>query len=168
MTTYTDGFKNVILTRLLPPKPETVPEIANDCGVRKSTLYTWRERWIKEGLLQKTNESKHRNSKLNSKDKFRVVLMTASMNETELAEFCRKNGHYPEQVKQWKEACEVANDHIRKEQYGQQASSQIATQKELKILKKELDRKEKALAETAALLVLSKKGQAIWGETKGA
>jgi len=34
-------------------------------------------------------------------------------------------------------------------------------------LEAELRRKEKALAETAALLVLKKKAQAIWGEPEG-
>ncbi|WP_156779553.1 hypothetical protein [Desulforamulus reducens] len=36
--------------------------------------------------------------------------------------------------------------------------------RELKDLQKELKRKEAALAETAALLVLRKKAQAIWGD----
>ena len=38
-------------------------------------------------------------------------------------------------------------------------------QKRIRALEKELNRKEKALAEVAALLVLRKKAQAIWGDT---
>lgn len=37
-----------------------------------------------------------------------------------------------------------------------------------RMLERELARKEKALAETAALLVLRKKAQAIWGESEDA
>ena len=36
--------------------------------------------------------------------------------------------------------------------------------KRIKELERELRRKDKALAETAALLVLKKKAQAIWGD----
>lgn len=41
-----------------------------------------------------------------------------------------------------------------------------AAQRELRRLKKELQRKESALAETAALLVLRKKAEAIWGSSQ--
>jgi GntR family trehalose operon transcriptional repressor len=39
-----------------------------------------------------------------------VVLETANLNEIEFSEYCRNKGIYPEQVKEWKEACMNAND----------------------------------------------------------
>jgi Skp family chaperone for outer membrane proteins len=42
-----------------------------------------------------------------------------------------------------------------------------ASERENRKLEKELARKEKALAETAALLVLQKKADAIWGDPEG-
>ena len=71
------------------------------------------------------------------------------MNETELAEYARKKGLYVEQIKAWCDACMNANGGVAKEA--------ARLNRELKESEKELARKEKALAETAALLVLRKK-----------
>ena len=47
--------------------------------------------------------------------KFLIVVETASMNETELAEYARKKGLYVEQIKAWKDACMNANGGVAKE-----------------------------------------------------
>ena len=91
-----------------------------------------------------------------------VVLETANLTEIEFSEYCREKGVYPEQVKEWKEACINANDNAREK--GTQAGKELrAERKEKEKKEKELARKEKALAEAAALLVLRKKADAIWG-----
>jgi transposase-like protein len=88
---------------------------------------------------------------------------TMPLSEADLAEYCRKKGLYPEQVKRWKKTCQGAND--LKNAQDKDLSQQIRQMKEQnKALERELDRKEKALAETAAILVLRKKVQAIWGD----
>ena len=87
---------------------------------------------------------------------------TASLSEIEVSEYCRKKGIYPEQIQDWKSACEKANDWDRHSNKQLQKSIK-KEQKKIKYLTSDLSRKEKALAETAALLVLRKKAQAIWG-----
>jgi transposase len=80
------------------------------------------------------------------------------MNEAELAVWCRENGLYKEQLAAWKAAFESMSS--------EPPSSKVemaAVLKKNRALQKELDRKDKALAETAALLALSKKARAIWG-----
>ena len=68
----------------------------------------------------------------------------------------------PEQVKEWKEACISANDDAREKSAHE--SKELREERRAKEkLEKELARKEKALAEAAALLVLRKKANAIWG-----
>ncbi|MGX6566598.1 transposase [Cupriavidus necator] len=47
--------------------------------------------------------------KWSSADKFRVVLETAPLSEAELSEYCRRKGMQPEQIRQWRAACEQAN-----------------------------------------------------------
>ena len=85
------------------------------------------------------------------------------MNETELAEYARKKGLYVEQIQAWKDACINANGGIAKE--AAKLNRELKdSEKERRKLEKELTRKEKALAEAAALLVLSKKADAIWGD----
>ena len=97
-----------------------------------------------------------------SRDKFAAVLETAALNEADLAEYCRKRGFYPAQIATWWSACKQANDWDRAStaRLGQATKEE---KKRVKVLERELARKEKALAEAAALLILRKKASAIWG-----
>lgn len=98
-----------------------------------------------------------------SEDKFAVVLETAAMNAAELSEYCRSRGLYIEQIAAWREACRSAN--ATAGQTGREVREQArGDKKRIRQLEKELQRKEKALAEAAALLILRKKAQAIWGD----
>ena len=85
------------------------------------------------------------------------------MNEAELSEYCRSKGLYVEQVKAWK-ADSLKGFASAREQELEAKQQRKADRKEIKQLKRELRQKEKALAETAALLVLRKKLDALWGE----
>jgi hypothetical protein len=80
-----------------------------------------------------------------------------------LAEYCRKRGLYPEQIERWRRACEGANDRAdaAEREHRQAVKAEKARSRELE---RDLKRKEAALAETAALLTLRKKAQAIWGD----
>jgi transposase-like protein len=89
--------------------------------------------------------------------------MQSSLNETDLSEYCRKRGIYPEQLLQWRRACESANDWDRENNLRLKTEKKADRQR-IRQLEQELRRKEKALAEVAALLVLQKKAQAIWGD----
>jgi transposase-like protein len=89
-------------------------------------------------------------------------LETAPMTVAELSEYCRKHGLYPEQIEAWKTACMGANSQAD-EQFKRSRQAAQAEKKRVKGLESELRRKEKALAEVAALLTLSKKAGAIWG-----
>ena len=110
-------------------------------------------------------EKKNNSEKWSPQDKFSVVLETATLSEIELSKYCRSKGLYVEQVKAWKDACMQANGGVAKQ------ASELQTElksknKELRNLEKELHRKNAALAETAALLVLRKKANAIWGDNE--
>ena len=85
---------------------------------------------------------------------------TAALSEAELGEYCRRRGLYPEQIRAWRAACEQANGWDR-EQQRRFKEAQRTDQKRRRELERELRRKEKALAEAAALLVLRKKAEAI-------
>lgn len=94
-----------------------------------------------------------------TKAKLACVIQTASMNEAERAAYCRENGLYPEQIDQWRGAFEAMDASVSPADRAALAEER----RKSKRLAKELHRKEKALAEAAALLTLSKKAQAIWG-----
>ncbi len=95
--------------------------------------------------------------------KFAIVVQAASLNEAELAEYCRKKGLYPDRVKAWRTQAEkaMAGGIVSAKELREAVT---AEKKRNKALERELHRKEKALAETAALLTLRKKAAAIWGE----
>jgi Tfp pilus assembly protein FimV len=102
-------------------------------------------------------------------DKFTVVLESAGMNATELGAYCRERGLFPKQVDRWRQAAQDANAQpllTMAEQKDLEKRYQ-QDQREIKRLQQELRRKDKALAEAAALLMASKKIQAYWGEDGG-
>ena len=158
---YSPEFKEAMLRRMLPPNNESIKKIAKEEGLSEQTLRNWRDKARKEGYAAPGTDASP--DDWSTQDKFLIVVETASLNESELAEYARKKGLYVEQIKAWKDACMNANGGIAKE--AARLNRELKdSQKERKMLEKELQRKEKALAEAAALLVLSKKANAIWGD----
>ena len=94
--------------------------------------------------------------------KFRAVLETAAFCEAELSEYCRRKAVHPEQLRQWRAACEGANGDGRPVSGSTPVVNPSALER-LRELERELRRKDAALAEAAALLMLRKKADAIWG-----
>ena len=157
---YPKEMKEAIVAKLLE-EDVTVMDVQRETGVGINTLYRWRDKALNEKGLSATTKYKNAD-KWSSQDKFTVVLETANLSEIEFSEYCREKGIYPEQVKEWKEACMNAND--TEKEVKTKASKELREErKKNERLEKELARKDKALAETAALLVLRKKANAIWG-----
>ena len=103
-------MKDSVVTRILSGE-ESLSDIHRDTGININTLYRWRDEAQRSGLSATT---KYKNAdKWSSQDKFIVVLETANLSEIEFSEYCRNNGIYPEQVKEWKESCMNANDNER-------------------------------------------------------
>ena len=96
-------------------------------------------------------------------NKLAVVIETAALNEEELAEYCRRKGLYAEQINRWRDAAISGNESLRA-MSAQERQDLQKERKKTRKLEKELRRKDRALAETAALLVLQKKARAIWGD----
>ncbi len=89
-----------------------------------------------------------------------MVIACAGLKDDARAEYCRKQGVFPHHVKQWKEDFATGKG---QHQDITMKSDVKRLKDEINALKKEVNRKDRALAETAALLVLQKKVQAIWG-----
>lgn len=142
---YSQEFKDSMVKRMLPPQKESITKLSMETGVSKKSLRDWLKK--AQGITE---------SEVN---KFKVVVETYTMNEAELSAYCRKNGFYPNEIKEWRkryETGEISENTI-------ELKKENAKNKEkVKKLEKELNRKEKALSETAALLVLSKKLETVW------
>jgi len=160
---YSQSFKTQAVEKALKrPEGTGIKEIAEFLGVGYSTL----ERWIVQSrhqAFESTTDSTLRPSATEKrpqdwspKERLNLVIACDSLDESSINALCRENGLYPHHVKQWKH--ELVSNMTPKNH-----SESKTLRQENKALKKELNRKDKALAETAALLVLQKKVHAIWG-----
>ena len=157
---HSPELKEAILRRLLPPNNESITKVSREEGIPQGTLTRWKNEAKAQGIAAPTGENAETWS---TQDKFLIVVETASMNESDLAEYARKKGLYVEQIKAWRDACVNANGGVAREAANLHHELK-ESQKTRKKLEKEIQRKDKALAEAAALLVLSKKANAIWGD----
>lgn len=160
MKHYPQERRDAILKKMAPPQSLSVAELSRQEGIPSATLYNWRKQARERGQVLPSRSSAP--EEWSSEEKFHVVLETAPMSKAEFSAYCRKRGLYPEQVEAWKQVCLGANGNTAQQDREAQQSKK-AEQARMRQLEKELRRKEKALAETAALLTLSKKAEAIWG-----
>jgi transposase len=154
---YTQEFKKLVLNRLEPPTNDTVAGLSKELGVSKSAIYHWKR--SKNGVERNASTV----GKWSPEDKFYIVVETSTLTEQELAAYCRRKGLFVDDVKNWRKQCINANASNTKDPLKLEEDLREEKQR-TKLLEKELRRKEKALAEAAALLVLQKKAQAIWGD----
>lgn len=160
MASYSKELKASIIQKMMPPNNVSVSQLKKDTGITDATLYTWRKQAKAQGLTV-PGDGKNP-EQWSAQDKFSVLMETASLNTAELSEYSRKNGVFTEQITQWKQDFMAGSSQPAESRQAQRAS-QKQDKKRIQVLERELRRKDKALAETAALLVLSKKAHAIWG-----
>ncbi len=152
MRTYCAEFKDSLIKKMLAPMNRRVPELAQETGIAKDTLYTWRIQYRRaNGVAVAANDKTPAHWR--SEDKFARVVETATLSEVQLSEHCRKKGLYPEPVRAWKEACLRGHSTAVGPSKAERVKSQ-ARAKRIEQLETELHRKERTLAEAVALLVL--------------
>lgn len=163
MKRYSPERKEWAILQMMPPHNRAVVELARSTGITTVTLRTWQREARSGGRVVPGNK---KGSRWSSVDKFRVVLQTQALSEAELSEYCRANGVLREQIEQWRVACEQANDAMpTSAAAGEPAAAEAKlAQARIRELERQLRRKDAALAEAAALLVLGKKAEAIWGK----
>jgi transposase-like protein len=164
MIRYSSERKAAVLKKLLPPQSLSVAELSRVEGISDVTLYTWR-RQAKAGGEVMPGSGKLPD-KWPAETKLAVVVETATLSEVELSQYCREKGLYPEQVKAWRQACIEGQDRAAQLKHTERTQSRADKQR-IRELERELNRKDKALAEAAALLVLRKKLNALWGNDDG-
>lgn len=162
MSQYAVERKESMVRRLLPPENASISALARESGISESTLYLWRL----QARAQGGDMGGAKKSQPSATRRFAMVVETATLNEAELAEYCRKKGLYPEDLKAWRTQAEQAMSGAMVPAKTLR-EAKAADHKRIKELERELRRKERALAETAALLTLRKKALGeSWGEEK--
>lgn len=156
---YSNQVKDAVLKKVSDGK-QAHHEIAHEFGIGRSTIGKWlRDTKQNRNIELSTKEKCPRD--WTSAERLSALIETGSLTDTERTAWCRKAGIYPHHLDQWKkDILSAMSSHSDKKQNKKERT----LKKEIISLKKDLSRKDKALAETAALLVLKKKVQEIWGE----
>jgi transposase len=155
LTSYSSHIKNTALEKIQGPAGMTVPEVSEEMGINKNTLYGW-IRKSENGEMSKKRRRSGR-AKFGFQEKYRVVLEFRALPEKDKGVWLREKGYKEDQLKLWEKEIEAALSQI-----GVEPSKEI--EKELRDTKKELAKKDKALAEVSALLILKKKLDLLMGE----
>ena len=152
--------KQAIIDKVLARDGRTVVEIAKLHNISYSTLQKW-IRKVRNGDIIDPVKSVKDNQALSLSERFTHLMATASLDETAVGIYCREHGLYAIQLTQWKEAFMTQKPDLKK----QDNLTELRTLRlENKRLKQDVKRKNSALAEATALLVLKKKASLIWGE----
>ena len=138
---------------MLPPESAALDVVAREVGVGAGTLQRWRD---------DAQSRPARGRAWTAGARLEAVITTAAMDEATKSAWCREHGVYPAELDKWRASCTSALADPEDARASPQATR--ADRKRIKELERELRRKEKALAETAALLVLSKKVEAIFSK----
>ena len=145
-----------MVARLLPPESAPLEVVAREIGVSVDTLERWRSQTLAKPAGERVWTAAAR---------LEAVITTAAMGETARNAWCREHGVYPQQLQHWRASATQALAEPEEARASPQQTKQ--DRRRIKELERELRRKDKALAETAALLVLSKKVSAIFNKDKG-
>ncbi len=159
---YTEAFRKQSLEKVYSRGGRSVESVAEELNVNLWTLKNWMKTH-KERSISKEGATTKRPKDWSLAERLQMLLESHGMEEEALNAFCREQGIFRHHLQQWREAFETGTS------LGLQANrSELRELKEAnKGLRSELNRKEKALAEAAALLVLQKKYQALWEEKDG-
>jgi transposase len=147
---FSMAFKQKMVRRLTGNNAVSASQLARETGVRQQNL----SRWLQEArsLPIMADKPKPAVREWRVEQKARVLAEGSKLDGEELTAYLQREGVKLAEYEQWR----IALDE------GGRASA--STNKRIRQLERELARKEKALAEAAALLVLKKKVETLYGE----
>ncbi len=166
MQPYSDKFKRKMVQRMSGPGAISANALSKEIGIAQGTLSRW---LVAAGTIPRmstapkkdliANPSAPRRAEDRSpEDKLRLVVKAASLSEAELGAFLRQEGLHAADLEAWRESM------LGGLRPAQSKHAKSLEARQVRELEKELRRKDKALAEAAALLVLQKKARALWGD----
>ncbi len=153
MARYGQAFKDRAVARLLPPESASLQVVSREVGIGVGAL----ERWYKDAQSRPARERTW-----TAGARLDAVIATAPMNATDRSGWCREHGVFGVDLDHWRASATAALSAPEEARASPQATRQ--DRKRIKELERNLLRKDRALAETAALLVLSKKVAVIFNK----
>ena len=167
---YPEALKEQMLRRMFGPPGISASALARETGISQSQLCRWRLKAVGRVVVAIEQARSGETKKWTAQEKFRVLVKAEGLAGEELGALLRREGLHEEQLRAWREAAagalgaEAAPPGAKAEE----RRTAVEAKKRIKELERELRRKEKALAEAAAMLILEKKLQALgWGNGDG-
>ncbi|MGV7929389.1 MAG: transposase [Spirochaetota bacterium] len=154
---YSRRMKESVLRKVLPPENRSVSEVALEMGISDQTIYGWKRQAEKGTLSLEDLGSPRETVQL---ERYNLIMESKSIGEEGLGAWLRGKGLHSEHLSLWQQ--EIQDTLSNKDTHLMEENRRL--KKEKKELERELRRKEKALAEMAALVTLKKKAEAIWGD----
>lgn len=162
-----------MIRKMTGPDAISATALAKQVDVSQSTLSTWlrnaagQSSYIypnsyPESTFMTDSNRPRRPQDWPPEEKMKIIIKAASLDDEQLGQFLREKGLHETHLEQWR--MQMLEGLQNKSSKRQKGKSSAASGKKIRALEKELRRKDKALAETAALLVLKKKVQQIWGD----
>ncbi len=153
---YSKEFKDAIRAKILNRGNRTIAEVCEEAGVALKTAANW----IRPHVMASSMKKQKSSHKWNPEQKLKALIETASLSEAELGAYLRKEGVFSAQLDEWKK--EILNSLTSP---GKLKVAKDDRDQKIKVLEREILRKDKALAEATALLILQKKVNLIWGNS---
>jgi transposase len=157
---YNEEFKKMAVQKLLSLNSLGLSGTARQIGIPYTTLFNWKKKYANSFVMKKT-KNKALAINWTAEEKLEAVNKTYAMTENELGEYLRSNGL---------NSCDL--DAFKTEFLSSLPSRGrpkldpeiIDLRNSVKDLTKNLNKKDKALAEMSARVILLKKSHLIWGD----
>jgi transposase len=157
---YSEEFKKSAVQKFLSRGSRPGAQVVEELGVSIHSLYQWSKEYAKGPVMEKEQK---RPQDRTTQEKFNAVMAFDRLPEEggERGMFLRREGFYTANIDEWRSQMQKG---LEPEELQNASRSEMAKMSgEIRDLKKEICRKNAALAETTALLVLKKKADLIWG-----
>jgi transposase-like protein len=153
---YNESFRQQALEKVYTRGSGTIQMVAEELNVSKGTLRNWMKA-DKNNSPAGVGKQSRRPKDWSLAERLEILMESHGLDEEALNGFCREQGIFRHHLEQWQAAFAAGG--------AEDARAELRELKDTnKALTRELNRKEKALAEAAALLVLQKKYRALWEE----
>lgn len=149
---YSHEFKEALVTQLLTRGDRTITSVCEEAGVSRRTATKWLQR---SGTVT-AHPTPRGHMKWTAEAKLKALIETAGLAEDELGLYLRREGLYATQITEWR--ADVLEHFATRP-----TPKKDARDETIRLLEREILRKDKALAEASALLILQKKVDLIWG-----
>jgi transposase len=171
---YSAAFRTKMVQRLVGPKAVPANQLAQEVGIHQSTLSRWlrdaqhpdmgTSNGTEQGPPTSASAKASAAGKKSADDKLRLVFAAEGLAAGDLGALLRREGVHDAELEAWRTAVRTAAVAALNGTASNTAPARSAERRRILELERELRRKDRALAEAAALLILEKKLQAIWGD----